>query len=108
MGGNLTVNNGAIFSIVSSSGFGTSFWEQSRTWSDIFGGKDISGFNPANFQFKDDGKTWTSTELASYGTFSISGGNLIWSAIPEPSTLMVGGLLAAGLMRRRRPVPMRR
>ena len=108
VGGNLTVNNGAIFSIVSSSGFGTSFWEQSRTWSDIFGGKDISGFNPANFQFKDDGKTWTSTELASYGTFSISGGNLIWSAIPEPSTLMVGGLLAAGLMRRRRPVPMRR
>lgn len=102
VGGDLTIEDGAILEIVSTTEFSDPFWEQDQEWSHIFDGKTISGFKPEHFVFRHLENTFTATELATYGTFSISGSDLVWTAIPEPGTALVGILLAAGLMRRRR------
>ena len=38
----------------------------------------------------------------SQGSFTISGSSLTWTAVPEPSGVLAGMLLGAGLLRRRR------
>jgi uncharacterized protein (TIGR03382 family) len=37
-----------------------------------------------------------------YGSFSISGSTLTWTAVPEPTSALAGLLITAGLLRRRR------
>jgi MYXO-CTERM domain-containing protein len=40
--------------------------------------------------------------VSSYGTFTITGSTLNWTAVPEPTSALAGLLLGAGLLRRRR------
>ena len=44
----------------------------------------------------------TSTDVSPYGSFTISGTSLTWTAVPEPTSALVGLLITAGLLRRRR------
>jgi hypothetical protein len=49
---------------------------------------------------------YTPVDVSSYGSFSISETTLSWTPIPEPTTLgLIGVLLAAGVLRRRRCKP---
>ena len=66
-----------------------------REWSmaSIFG----EAFSSGAFQIVE-----TSDDVSSYGSFSIDGTNLTWTAVPEPSSAVAGLLLGAGLLRRRR------
>jgi hypothetical protein len=77
---------------------GDTFWDPpsgKQEWSlaSIFG-TSVSGFTSVQ----------TNTNVSSFGSFSIDGTNLTWTAVPEPSNLLAGMLLAAGLLRRRRRV----
>ncbi len=85
--------------------FSDPFWNQARTWTDIF--TAANGTSAIN---------WTaifSRPLAYFnaggqishiqGSFSFtSGTTLSWSPVPEPGNLLVGLLIGAGLFRRRR------
>ena len=66
-----------------------------QTWSmaSIFG----QALNSGCFQ-----SVQTSDDIRRYGSFSISGSSLVFTAVPEPSSALAGLLLGAGLLRRRR------
>ena len=77
---------------------GNGFWNPvggSQTWSfaDIFG----KAFTSGAFQ-----SVATNHDVSNYGSFTISGSSLTWSAVPEPTSALVAILLGAGLLRRRR------
>lgn len=105
--------SGAIFKILltGTQDFSNTFWGQTRTWTDIFKSADgitnlsdwASVFS-GGFQYSYNGKTVAPTGA---GSFALSGNSLTWSAVsavPEPSSALVGLLVAGALLRRRREV----
>ena len=70
--------------------YGTQTWNMSA----IFGKGLTSGSSFASVT--------TNQDVSRYGSFTINGTALTWTAVPELSNLLVGGVLAAGLLRRRR------
>ena len=101
MTGTLAVTSGAIFKVVSSTAFSDTFWDTNHSWADIFNGKTMTNFLVSNFQYVANGSTLGSPPSAE-GYFTISGGTLNWTMVPELSNLLVGGLLGVGLLMRRR------
>ena len=99
--GNIAVGTtGSIFRIAFGSGvdLNNAFWttpNATRVWNltNIFG----KAFSSGSFQ-----SVQTSTDVSQYGSFSITGSALTWTAVPEPSGAIAGLLIAAGLLRRRR------
>lgn len=74
------------------------FWNTpygTQTWNmiDIFG----QAFSSGAFQ-----SVQTSNDVSTYGSFTITGSTLTWTAVPEPTTALAGLLLTFGLLRRRR------
>ncbi|MGL5017376.1 MAG: autotransporter-associated beta strand repeat-containing protein, partial [Luteolibacter sp.] len=109
--GALVVNSTAIFRVVLGTGATTgdlSFWQQNQTWSDIFSGgfSGSASFTSSLLQVVDaaSGATFDVSNLNSgIGSgFTISGSNLNWTAVPEPTSALAGLLITAGLLRRRR------
>jgi hypothetical protein len=102
--GNLTVTAGATFRVIQNAGadFADSFWDTNKSFGDIF---SVSGSTSS---------AWSNTAVAVYntsnvlqdvttrGSFSVTGSTLNWTAVPEASNLLIGGLLGLGLMSRRR------
>jgi autotransporter-associated beta strand protein len=102
--------SGAVFKAVltASESFAGSFWQQNRTWADIFKNSAESASLSmesifSSFQYW-EGNTDVTSGIKAYGSFSIDGSTLNWTAIPEPTTALAGLLLTAGLLRRRRNV----
>ena len=106
--GNLAADTtGAIFKVVFGGSAltdiqntGNAFWNTAsgtQTWdmTDIFG----KNFTTNAFTIVD-----TSTTVSTYGSFTISGSSLTWTAVPEPTSALAGLLITAGLLRRRRAV----
>jgi autotransporter-associated beta strand protein len=104
--GNISVESDAIFKVILGAtaladimNAGNTFWNtpfgtQDWAMSDIFGAAFASGaFSSVE----------TSTDVSSYGSFSITGTSLTWTAVPEPSSALAGILLGLGLLHRRRP-----
>lgn len=103
-GGAVTAGTTSIFNVVlgttALAGItdnGNTFWNtpfNSQSWSmaSIFG-QAISG----SFE-----SVTTSTDVSAKGQFTITGSNLTWTAVPEPTSALAGILLGAGLLRRRR------
>ncbi|MCX6878273.1 MAG: autotransporter-associated beta strand repeat-containing protein [Verrucomicrobia bacterium] len=99
VGGTLTIEAGSVFQVASSTAFSNLFWTANHQWSDIFGSHVLAGFNVNQFLFSVAGSMVEAPSDA--GRFAVDGTDLIWTPVPEPSNLLVGGLLAAGLWRRR-------
>jgi autotransporter-associated beta strand protein len=104
LSGELTEGDAIFRIVVEDSGFTNGFWATDQTWTDIF---MVDGTNPiANWAdlfsvaVVDSDLDPLSTD--SFGTFSVDGNTLTWTAIPEPTTALGGLLLGAGLLRRRR------
>jgi autotransporter-associated beta strand protein len=105
----------AIFRVVlnGSQTFADSFWNQTRTWTDIFRSADHANGSPetssldiasiftGGFQFYNASGSIGNTNTQGFG-FTVSGSSLTWSAVPEPTSALAGVLLGAGLLRRRR------
>jgi autotransporter-associated beta strand protein len=98
----VTAQSGSIFHVVLGDTvlgeLGGGFWNSApnamKTWSmaGIFGSNFSGAFTTVT----------THTDVSSFGSFSISGTSLTWTAIPEPGTALAGLLLTAGILRRRR------
>jgi fibronectin-binding autotransporter adhesin len=102
--GGLTVESGAIFQVIQNTGldFTNSFWLLDRAWSNIFqvtGG--ITGWAAASPVSVYD-TAGDPVNVSTYGSFTIDGTTLSWTAVPEPGTALVGILLGLGCLRRRR------
>ena len=98
--GNISVGTGTTYNVRFGSGvdLSNSFWtdiESPKTWSlsTIFG----ESFSSGSFA----SVTSTANPLTQ-GSFSISPTTLTWTAVPEASNLLIGGLVGLGLMTRRR------
>lgn len=101
VGGTLGVTTGAIFKVVSSTAFTDAFWDTTRDWN-VFGGKVFDAFT---LQFQANGISQNAVDFAAEGnfTFTNSGQTLTWTAVPEPASAELAGLLlTAGILRRRR------
>jgi autotransporter-associated beta strand protein len=120
VGGNISIADGAIFRIVLPGTYSRSngFWDSRQVWSvfDVTGDKtgffntfqiyDADGFvaNGNTQTTFDEGVTapgYFSFQFGSDG-MAASSGNLIWSPVPEPSSVLFGLLLGLGLFSRRR------
>ena len=105
--GSLTIVDGALFNVVlndtgSTVSLANAFWQAPQQW---------QVFSYTGSLTYTDGFTLNTvsaqTPVSSYGSFTFTYGpgstvNLNWTPVPELSNLLVGGLLAVGLLRRRR------
>ncbi len=80
------------------------FWNTQQQWNTIVTGfSTLTGWNTNT-----PVSVWNSAgiqraDIASYGSFTVTGTTLSWNqAVPEPSSTMIGLLLGAGLIRRTR------
>ena len=90
--------------------FDDTFWDTNQTWLDIF--QDGSNnniawteiFPIANLQYHNaEGTNLGTPSATTQGYFTFNGSStLSWTAVPELSNLLVGALLAAGMLKRRR------
>ena len=104
--GNLTVDPNAIFKIVLHDGadFTKEFWKTQHTWTDIMAATGITTrtWNTSQIAVYSSSDCCNPLDVGTYGRFSYSGTTLTYSPVPEPTGAIVGLLLAAGLLRRRR------
>ena len=107
VGGALGGTDAVFKAVLTSGSFADSFWQSSRTWTDVF--MNAAATSPLSFGsiFSSieywEGSTNVSATIGNYGSFTISGDTLVWAAIPEPTTALAGLLLVAGLLQRSRP-----
>jgi hypothetical protein len=103
----------AIFRIVlqgSGENFSSPFWSIAHDWTDIFKSADGSTSLTSWTSIFDGGFSFANADgelsAPSNGSFSFSGGSLLWrpssSAVPEPENALVAVVLVAGLLRRQR------
>lgn len=106
--GQITVNDGAVEILGASLGLnlGTNaptpdepFWQSSQTWASIL---QQTGVTTLTGTFSAiDNSPWAA--LGSFSTtYTGNDVNLLWTPVPEPSTALIGLVLAAGLLLRRR------
>lgn len=114
--GSTTIQSGAIFKIVLGEAFdriGSAFWDTRQVW-EVFNtpGTQTGVFD--TFQIWDTSGQITAASVKpgyfsfAWGTDSLGAesGNLIWTPIPEPGNALVGLILGAGLLKRRRKLAM--
>lgn len=112
--GDITIASGAVFKIMLTDLFERTtdaFWDTRQVWS-VF---DVAGTKTGVFDtfeiWEDGASTQITTDSVKPGYFSFAwgtdglganSGNLIWTPIPEPGNALVGLILGAGLLKRRR------
>jgi len=106
--GTLGGAGGATFKVILGSGsFSDTFWNVQHTWTDIFSAtnastKDLSTIFGTVKWYQGATDMTTSTGTEGYFTLNGSANTLTWTAVPEPTGALVGLLIGAGLLRRRR------
>jgi fibronectin-binding autotransporter adhesin len=109
VGGTLGGSDAVFKAVLTSGSFADAFWTTNRQWTNIFmNSAEDTALDFASifssFQYWEGGTDVTPGTISTYGSFSISGSTLNWTAIPEPSSALAGLLLGFGLLRRRRKV----
>jgi fibronectin-binding autotransporter adhesin len=103
--GTLNVTGSVYKIIVANLNIGSTFWDADHTW-DVFNKASTGTF--ASFQLYDASNLTSQVSYNTQGSFSFdsASGDLKWnfSAVPEPTGAVVGLLISAGLLRRRRGV----
>ena len=104
--------SGATFKIMltDTQDFSDTYWQVSRVWTDIFknadGTANLTGwantFSGFSYSYASDTKT---AAPSGFGSFSLSGNTLAWSAVPEPGNVLAGLLAVSILLRRSRRSP---
>jgi autotransporter-associated beta strand protein len=102
--GGLTVTSGTIFRVIQNSGvdFSNAFWTENRAFTDIFsvtGGTTSAWNNTVVAVFNTSNEV---QNVSALGAFTVTGTTLNWTAVPEPTNMLVGGLLGLAVMSRRR------
>ncbi len=108
--GSLKIDDGALFNVVlndtgSTVDLATAFWQAPKQWQ-VF---SYTGSLTSTNGFALNTISSNQASVSNYGSFSFTYGsgkvvNLNWTPVPELSNLLIGGVLAAGLLRRRRIV----
>jgi hypothetical protein len=102
--GDLTIDSAASFKVIQNAGvdFTNAFWTSNQTWSNIWSvtGTPTSGWADSAVAVYNTSNVLQ--DVSTYGSFSISGTSLTWTAVPELSNVLIGGLLGACVLRRRR------
>ena len=103
---------GATFKIMltGTQDFSDTYWQVSRVWTDIFknadGTANLTGWADTFTGFSYSYASGTNTAApAGFGSFSLSGNTLAWSAVPEPGNVLAGLLAVSILLRRSRRFP---
>ena len=102
--------SGATFKIMltGTQDFSDTYWQVSRVWTDIFknadGTANLTGWADtfSGFSYSYASKT---AAPSGFGSFSLSGNTLAWSAVPEPGNVLAGLLAVSILLRRSRRFP---
>ncbi|MEO0018508.1 MAG: hypothetical protein RLZZ522_1791, partial [Verrucomicrobiota bacterium] len=93
----------AVFQIAlgTTTSFSDTFWNTAKHWDVFSSGAGSTDLNAIFTVFA--GTDIAPTGLVSgQGQFSFTGNTLNWSAVPEPTSTLVGLLIGAGLLRRQR------
>lgn len=88
---------GGVFNVITD--ISSAFWNANQTFISVF---NTGSLDSVFSLFQLNGESLTGGLVAGKGAFSFSSGNVVWTAIPEPSTALAGLLLAAGILRRSR------
>lgn len=104
-GGTLAIASDAKFRVIlNSSGsdvdFTQGFWSTDQSWNIFTGASALTGFTLDSVSNDKNGVAFTANHPN--GHFTITGSTLTWNAVPEPTSALVGLLVTAGLLRRRR------
>lgn len=91
------------FRVVTDLDFSTgTFWQTNKTWNSIFNNFGATTGWSATAAAAVYSSTGVLRDVSSYGSFSITGSTLSFTAVPEPTSALAGILVTAGLLRRRR------
>jgi autotransporter-associated beta strand protein len=89
--------------------FADNFWDTNQKWTDIFATSagvaitDWANVFTGGFEYYNASGTMRAPDASTRGSFTFTGGStLTWTAVPEPTSALVGLLITAGLLRRRR------
>ena len=106
--------SGATFKIMltGTQNFSDTYWQTSHVWTDIFKSADGSAnltdwadtFTGFSYSYASGASTSTAAP-SGFGSFSLSGNTLAWSAVPEPGNVLAGLLAVSILLRRSRRSP---
>jgi hypothetical protein len=101
----LAISEDAKFRIIlNSSGsdvdFMQGFWSTDQSWNIFTGASALTGFTLDSVSADRNGVAFAANHPN--GSFSITGSTLTWTAVPEASSALIGLLVGAGLLRRRR------
>ena len=99
---NGTVTGTSVFTIVlGTNNYAAAFWDTNKSWNNVFSG--AGPYELASLFTSFGGSNVASDGLVTgEGIFSFNGNTLNWTAIPELSNLLIGALLGAEVLRRRR------
>jgi autotransporter-associated beta strand protein len=101
---NSLIGLGSIFRILLDTGnsFSDAFWNSDKTWNNIVTTNTGTPNLAAVFSGGFAGDVASNGTVSGRGRFSFVGNNLVWTAVPEPSSLLYGLLAAAMMLVRRR------
>ncbi len=103
--------SGATFKIMltGTQNFSDTYWQTSHVWTDIFknatGTADLENWAGTFSGFSYSYASGSTAAPVGFGSFSLSGNTLAWSAVPEPGNVLAGLLAVSILLRRSRRFP---
>ncbi len=101
------MSGSAVFNVILGTGnsFANAFWDTDKKWDNVFSGTGLAINLSSIFStFTNNGTALVNGLVPGEGSFGygLTGTTLTWTAVPEPTSAVVGLLIGAGLLRRRR------